>query len=137
MTAKDAIKHTLDFCREVTHHYLSDLNDADLLVRPVPQANHPAWQLGHVIVSEREMMAGLGHTMPPLPADFAAAYTKETSASNDPAKFAHKQVYLDLMSTIRAGTLKALDATPEADLDKPAPESMRAHAPTIGAVTSG
>ena len=34
----------------------ADLSDADLLVRPAPSANHIAWQLGHLIASERNLV---------------------------------------------------------------------------------
>ena len=77
MTAKDVIKNTLDFCRMVTVEYLKDFSDADLLVRPVPAANHSAWQLGHLITSEHEMISALGHKMPELPAGFVERYTRE------------------------------------------------------------
>jgi len=134
MTAKDVIKNTLDFCRMVTVEYLKDFSDADLLVRPVPAANHSAWQLGHLITSEHEMISALGHKMPELPAGFVERYTRESARSDQPAEFATKQEYLGLLEKIRAGTLAALNATPEADLEKPAPESMRAYAPTVSAV---
>jgi hypothetical protein len=134
MTAKDAIRNTLDFCRHVTVEYLNDFTDADLLIRPVPAANHTAWQLGHLIASEHEMVAALGHKMPDLPAGFAAKYTAETAKSDQPGDFANKQHYLELLEKMRAGTLAALNATPDADLDKPAPESMRVFAPTVAAV---
>ena len=133
MTAKDAIKHTMDFCRQVTTSYLSDFSNADLMVRPVPQANHTAWQLGHLIASEHTMMSALGHEMPELPAGFVEAHSPESAPSDDPARFATKDEYLALMEKMRSASLAALDATPEADLEKPAPESMRSYAPTIGA----
>ena len=34
---------------------VSDLSDAELLVRPVPQANHIAWQLGHLILQDSRL----------------------------------------------------------------------------------
>jgi hypothetical protein len=134
MTAKDAIRNTINFCRQVTLGYLKDFTDADLLVRSVPAANHTAWQLGHLLVSERDMVAGLGHEMPDLPHGFTEAYAAEAATSNDPGKFSKKADYLDLMESMRAATLGALDATPEAALDKPAPEAMRSFAPTVGSV---
>ena len=133
MTAKDAIRNTIDACHGIAQDYLADLTDADLLVRSVPGANHIAWQLGHLIASEHEMMTMLGHKMPDLPSGFAAAHSNETAPSDDPAKFAKKDEYLALMEQMRSATLAALDATPEADLDKPAPESMRAYAATVAA----
>lgn len=134
MTAKDAVRFSLNMSRGIIDDYTRDLDDADLLVRPVAGMNHIAWQIGHLIESERSMVGALGHAMPELPAGFEAAHTRETAGSNDPRPFATRAVYMQLMDTVRAGTLAALDATPEAELDKPGPESMRAYAPTVGAV---
>ena len=133
MTAKDAIKNTIETCHGVLTSYVGDLTDEELLMRPVPGANHIAWQLGHIVASEHEMMTMAGYEMPALPADFAASYTPETSKSDDPAKFHRKDEYLTALETQRQATLAALDATPDADLDKPSPEPMQAYAPTLGA----
>jgi hypothetical protein len=133
MTAKDAIKNTIDFCHRITLSYVMDLADADLLARSVPDANHIAWQLGHLIVSEHHMIGQLGHRMPELPAGFAEAHAAVAAKSDNPARFAKKAEYLSLMEKVRRATLAALDATPEADLDKPGPEPVRSYAPTIGA----
>ena len=134
MTAKDVIKNTINMGHEILTTYISDLSDEDLMVRSVPGINHIAWQLGHLISSENEMLTKAGFSMPKLPAGFAESYTKETSASDDASKFHKKDDYLKWMEEQRAGTLAALDAVSDGDLDKPAPESMRAYAPTIGSV---
>lgn len=133
MTAKDAIRHTLDFCRHVLLQYVEDMSDADLLVRPVPSANHVAWQMGHLIVTERDILAALGRLTPPLPSGFEQAHGSENARSDDRSRFYTKKEYLDLMKKLRDATLLALDALPATDLDRPAPESMRSYAPTIGA----
>jgi hypothetical protein len=132
MTPKDVIKSSIDMGHEVLTTYLSDLSDADLMVRPVPEANHLAWQLGHLIVSEHQMLTEAGYKMPDLPEGVADSYTKETSQSNNPAKFHKKEQYLSWLAQQRAGTLAALAATPDMDLDQSAPESMREYAPTVG-----
>jgi uncharacterized damage-inducible protein DinB len=133
MTAKDVIKSTLQQCRTVARDYIADLNDSDLMIRSVPGVNHIAWQLGHVISSELWMLGQMGHKLPALPADFEAAYTKETSTSDDPRKFHKKSEYLALMEKFEQPVLAAIDATPDAELDTPGPESMRTYAPTVGA----
>ena len=56
MNAKHAIKSAIESSDYIFNMYLSDLSDADLLVRPVPGANHIAWQLGHLIDSEKNFM---------------------------------------------------------------------------------
>ena len=132
MTPKDVIRNTIDMCHEVLTTYLSDLSDADLMVRPVPGANHIAWQLGHLIASEHQMLTDAGYKMPDLPDGFAESYTKETSESDGPTMFHKKAQYLQWMEQQRTATLAALDAMPESDLDKPTPESMREYAPTVG-----
>ncbi len=134
MTGKDAIKHVIEFCDLVTRGYVADLKDEDLLVRPVAGANHVAWQLGHLIASEHQMLAAIGHTPPALPDNFAESHTKETATSDDPDKFWKQAEYVALFDQMKAAALAAVDATPEADLDKPAPESMQAYAPTVAAV---
>ncbi len=134
MTATDVIKNTIAMCHEVLTAYVGDLSDAELLVRSVPQANHIAWQLGHLVASEQDMLTKAGFEMPKLPDGFVESHTPETSKSDTAAKFRKKDEYLRLMEQQRAATLAALDALPDASLDKPAPESMREYAPTIGAV---
>ncbi len=133
MTPKDLIKNTIGMCHEVLTTYLSDLSDADLMVRVTPEANNIAWQLGHLIASEHQMVTGVGCEMPDLPEGFAESYTKETSKSDDPGKFHNKEQYLAWMEQQRTATLAALEAAPDTDLAKDAPESMREYAPTVGA----
>ncbi len=133
MTPTNVFKQTMETTREVSAGYLGDMSDADLLTRPVTQANHIAWQLGHLISAEREMLTALGHQMPELPSGFAEAHGNETAQSDDPGKFASKDEYLALMDKMRTATLAALEATPEADFEKPAPEPMRSYAPTVAA----
>jgi fermentation-respiration switch protein FrsA (DUF1100 family) len=134
MTAKDLLRQSIEFGHRVTRGFVEDLTDAELLVRSVPTANHIAWQLGHSIASTRRLLLAVGRQAPVLPEGFEAAYTKETSASDDPAKFATKAQYLALMEQMKAASLAAVDATPEADLDLPAPERMRQRMPTVGVV---
>ena len=118
----------------ITGAYVKDLTDAELLVRSVPGSNHIAWQLGHMIGSVRRMLVSLGHEAPALPDGFEAAHKRETAASDDPAKFLAKAQYLALMDQMKAASLAAVDATSDADLDRPAPERMRQRMPTVGVV---
>src|SRR5438034_1340308 len=68
MNAKEAIKTALTSTKDMIGWYLGDLSDADLLVRPVPAANHIAWQMGHLIDSESHLLGQLpGALYPKLP----------------------------------------------------------------------
>jgi hypothetical protein len=133
MHSKDAIQHTYGFGDFILNTYLGDLTDADLLVRPVPGQNHIAWQLGHLIVSERSMLESIkSGASPALPEGFEEAHNKEATTSDDPAQFATRQRYLELYQAQRAATRKVLDEIGEADLDAPAPERFRRMCPTAG-----
>ena len=48
MNAKDVIRGLFGMNDFVLNEYLKDMSDTDLLIRPVPGANHIAWQLGHL-----------------------------------------------------------------------------------------
>ena len=134
MTPKDVIRNSIDMCHQVLTTYLSDLSDADLLARVTPGANHIAWQLGHLIAGEHQMVTEAGYQMPHLPEGFAERHSPETASSDDPAQFHSKEQYLAWLAEQRAGTLAALEAMPEPDLDRATPEPMQSYAPTVGAM---
>ena len=110
MTPKDVIKNTIDTCHGVLTAYISDLNDADLMVRAVPEANHLAWQLGHLIASEHQMLTDGGHRMPDMPAGFAESYTKETAASDDQALGLQAAAGVTIMRSAKTPTLEVKSA---------------------------
>ena len=134
-TAKNLLRQSIEMGHMVTRAYVEDLTDAELLVRSVPGSNHVAWQLGHMIGSVRGMLAGLGRPAPALPNGFEAAYTRETSASDDPAKFATKAEYLALMGQMKAASLAAVEATPEvasvAGTETPTVEVYQPSSPSV------
>ena len=102
MDAKDAIGSALGSAQHMLEWYLSDLSDADLLVRPVPAANHIAWQLGHLINSEPHLirMELPDAAYPALPAGFAEQHDKGAASQDPPTGFGTKQQYLDLFTRL-------------------------------------
>ncbi|MBM4074654.1 MAG: DinB family protein [Planctomycetes bacterium] len=135
MNAKDAIKGTMELSLMVLKGYFADLSDAELMKRPAPGCNHLAWQLGHLISSETNLLnmvcPGAGTA---LPSGFAEQHNKDTAGSDDGSKFCTKQQYLDLFEKVRKTTVAALDKCSDADLDKPGPEAMRGYCPTVGSM---
>jgi hypothetical protein len=120
MNVKDAIRSTLNIADFMVQAYLTDLTPQELLTRPAPDANHIAWQLGHLIASERNLVeAAAPGAMPPLPQGFAERHSKDTAVSDNPADFLSKDDYLKLAGETRAGTLRVLDQLDEADFDRP------------------
>jgi hypothetical protein len=135
MNAKDAIRSSANLSSMVITSYIGDLEDADLMRRPTAGCNHLAWQLGHLIASEVQLLEGAAPGKGiELPAGFAAAHSKEKATDDNPSDFLSKAEYLELFDKVRANSLAALDAFPESELDNPAPESLRAFCPTMGEV---
>jgi uncharacterized damage-inducible protein DinB len=135
MSPKDALRLGIGMSDYIVNAYINDLDDADLLIRPVPGMNHIAWQLGHLIAAERSFLEKIKPgASPPLPAGFEEAYTKETTTLDDPKKFLSRAEYQDLWKKQRAATLATLDAVPESDLDKTDPEKYPEWAPTVAAL---
>src|SRR5437879_807099 len=135
MNAKEAIRISLAASQRLLPMYLDDLSDADILVRPVPNANHIAWQLCHVIASECRIGRQFpGSTYPELPAGFAEQHVKDKSKIDPPKGFGTKTQYLDLFTKVRQATLANLERISEGDLDKPASGEVAKIAPTLGAL---
>jgi hypothetical protein len=113
--------------------YVSDLSDADLLVRPVPNSNHIAWQLGHLISAETGMCGEAipGAVKVELPAGFKEQHGKATAAVDPPKGFLTKAEYLGLFNRVRETTLAALEQMAETDLDKASVGQMAKFAPTL------
>lgn len=134
MNAIGAIKTALTGTQHMLGMYVSDLSDADLLVRPVPSANHIAWQLGHLVSAEAYLLGKNlpGVSYPTLPPGFAEQHVKETSSKD--TGFRTKAEYLDLFNKCRAATLAAVDKLSEADLDRPVSGDIAKHAPTLGSL---
>src|SRR5262245_18246146 len=109
MNARDAIKLSIDTSQMVSMGYIDDLTDEQLMHRPHPQCNHINWQLGHLIVSENQMIDGVAPgSMPSLPAGFVEKYTSETAKSNDLRAFCSKAELVGEFKKQREATFAAL-----------------------------
>src|SRR5262245_51284790 len=132
MDSKDMIRKVAASNDFIVNAYLADFSDADLLVRPVPEAHHVAWQLGHLILAEQALLKSAAPSAAPieLRAGWDKQYTPETGRTNPPAGFATKADYLALYQRSRANVLKALDSAAEADLAAPTQGRLARIAPT-------
>mgnify|MGYP003343851073 CR=1 FL=1 len=133
MNLQSMLKYNLGTADMVWKSYVSDLSDEDLMVRPVPGANHTKWQLGHLIASEAvfNSLASPSRAVA-LPSGFADRYSSKTAGSDDPADFDSKETLLALADEQRAVTLAVIEHLDEVPLDQPSPESMREYCPTVG-----
>ncbi len=124
----------LESSKKMLAWIVSDFSDADLLVRPVPEANHMAWQLGHLITAERHIILEQlpNAKFSDLPAGFDAAHSKETASSDNSAGFFKLAEYLEQLEATRAVTIAELQKLTESDLDRPTLGNLANFCPTLG-----
>src|SRR5438105_4170523 len=110
MKATEAVQLALTTTRDLVNWYLGDLSDADLFLRPVPGANHIAWQIGHLINADigllREELPD--NPYPELPAGFAEKHDNKNAKDDSPHGFLTKAAYLDLFAKARGAAITAL-----------------------------
>jgi len=135
MNGCKVIETALTSTQKILPMYVSDLTDADLLVRPVSGANHIAWQLGHLIASEIHLVRSQlpSAAFPELPAGFAEQHGKETAAQESSKGFGGKEQYVTLFNRVREATKAAAAKLSDTDLDQPTKGDMAPFAPTLAA----
>lgn len=123
---------------ETLKHHLADFSDADMLVRPVPNANHAAWQVGHLAILE-VVLCGMyvPEKAPKLPEGAKQTYGKEGASSDDASRFYTKEEGLKVLGNAHAILVDWVKTLNEADLEKPAPEAFRGWVATLGELLLG
>ena len=136
MTGREVVVVALESTLATLEMLVGDFTDAELLVRPVPGANHAAWQLGNVICGDPFLVTAElpGVTYPELPAGFADLHSGKGSNVDADAGFLTKDGYLTLLREVRASTVTAVRELSDADLSKPSSEKMRWAGPTLAHV---
>jgi hypothetical protein len=136
MGGTEVIQTALRATEQLLVWHLSDLCDTDLFVRPAAGANHLAWQLGHLIVTERfHLLQQFPETaMPKLPDGFAEAHAPATAGRSGPDGFWPLRDYRSQFSAMRAASVGVVGTLSEADLSRPAAGAVAGFAPTVAAV---
>src|SRR5688500_20113404 len=117
MQAKQVIREALAQAQTTATMLLEGLSDAEMLTRAVPGMNHPAWQLGHLVSSEKWMVEQVKpNSMPPLPPGFNDRYNPKNAGSDEKTGWLGKDELLKLAAEQRAGTLTVLDQLTDAEL---------------------
>lgn len=113
MTSIEAFAATIGQSAAMFPTFLADFSDADMLVRPVPNANHAAWQVGHITAGASKMAGMIGITAE-LPAGFIERFNKSTATVDDPSAFPSRVELITLFTkthdTIKAGVARLSDA---------------------------
>ncbi len=112
---------------------VSDFSDQDFLTRPVPGANHAAWQVGHLVGSAHHMVGAVAPgVIPDAFASYGEKYSGKTAGSDDPKQFGSRAELLEAFAQAYAAVVNwATHLTPE-EMNKPTPGGMAQFAPTVG-----
>ena len=113
MTGVKAIIAAMESSKTWLESFVSDFTDADLLVRPCPDANHAAWQIGNVIGGDPFLVkAELPDAVfPELPAGFAELHSGKGAKIDADPGFLTKAGYLKLLGEVRAAAIAGGDRT--------------------------
>lgn len=139
MTPTELMSQTMTKNFELLKTTIADFSDADMMVRPVPGANHAAWQMGHLLNFEimclKLMNIAGGPTMPLPPSE--KWYGKEGASSDDAGKFMKKDELLKLMGQSHAALAQWAKGLKPEDLNKPGPAEFKGFVDTVGDLVLG
>ena len=120
MNFKDAVRTQFTVADFMVDKYLADLTQSELLTRPAPDANHIAWQLGHLISAETRLIeAAAPGSMPACPTVFTKGIPKIRPRAITRPIFSLRKSTSSLPNPCGQRRSKRLDAQSESDLDRP------------------
>jgi len=133
MTPVELIADSLTGNFHMLKFTVADFSDQEMLVRPVPAANHALWQIGHLAVSEQRFLAAVaGEGAAPPPAQWAGKFTAETTRTDDLAFFPKRDEVLTYFEQVRNAAAAWVRSLSQTDLEKPTSGRMASFAPTFG-----
>lgn len=111
---------------------LADFSEEDMYRRPVPAANHAAWQLGHLVASEAMMVNWIRPGTLAVPPSIAGKFDPPQARVDDPAAFGvSKDELLAALESLRKQTVAFVRTLRPEDLDRPMPEKLQDYVPTV------
>lgn len=112
---------------------VSDFSEQEMLMRPVPSANHAAWQIGHLIGGLAHMFGMVDSgIIPAVLAELGGKFSGKTADIDDPGFFGSKTQLLEGFSVAHGAVCEWVKTLAEQDLSRPMPEKIASFAPTIG-----
>ena len=132
MNGIDVVKASLAGTQFMLKWFVDDFTDAELLVRPVPNANHAAWQIGNVITGD---VFFVSQELPDTPYPELSKGFYELHGNAGAKKdegFLTKAEYLALFEKVRNATIAAVGKLTDADLDRPVTGKGKVLSATLG-----
>ena len=133
-SCKEVILTQMSSSDFVLNKMIADLSDAEFFKPPVAGANHAAWVVGHIAVSEDSMVADLTGRSKRYPKEHELFRGGSTCLA-DASKYPPRKAIEELLRNCRAHTIEALKAFDEKKWNDPSPEGWpRDVFPTLGSI---
>jgi hypothetical protein len=122
----------LAFSRDTVLMTVEDFSEAELLVRPVPAANHPYWQLGHLCDIEADIVNSIrARTLGELPSDFRERFSSRRTKDDAALPGFGKLELLSLFGANREKTIALVKELTAEELDAAARKDYAHIAPQV------
>ena len=122
------------FNLRVAKAMVNDLTPEQMVEQPHGVVNHPAWSLGHLVLSAE----GLGRLLgleSEVPEGWKTLFATGGIPANEPSSFPPKEELLDALASRHARVAAAVERAEPAWFDRPNPnEKRRKLLPTVGDV---
>ena len=111
---------------------VKDLSTEQMAAQPSGVINHPAWTLGHLVVSANHLGQLLGLDSD-LPEGWSETFQTGGEPSGDASIYPSKEELLEALKVQHARNAEAVKNTDDSRLAEPHPtEGMRKYFPTVG-----
>jgi len=118
---------------EILKMTLADFSQAEMLARPVPGANHAAWQLGHLIGSAAYMLREVAPgVIPQAAAAMREKFNGKTAGNDDPSFYPDKSQLLETFAQCCDAIVAWTKNLRPEEMGEPTPGRMAEFAPTLG-----
>jgi hypothetical protein len=133
--AKDVILSQLQTGQFLIDQFTPDLSDEEYFEIPVAGANHAAWLMGHLAVSEDGLTAAATGGAKIFPDTTHEKFRGGSTCHADASKFPSRREIDEMFKRSRAHTVEALQAFDERRWGDPSPKEMSQELfPTLGAI---
>src|SRR5688500_16102572 len=111
--------------------HLNDFSEADMLVRPAGDANHAAWQVGHLTAAMVSLIHAVSPgAMPGLPKHFIERHGPGGAKLNE--GFDTRDQLLDRFDDINDAAIRWVESLGDADRARSTPQALQGYAATVG-----
>lgn len=117
-SGNETIAYALSASHALFKRFMEDMTPEDYLHRPTPKANCAAWIVGHLTLSERNVLRRLGAPLPELPEGFEHRFSRDEGCPQA-SEFGDVTRLMPQFDEHRRRLIEAVKAATPEQLDRP------------------